>query len=339
MNRMTLPIGFFVGLFFGMPFAVSSAHAAQLGTVIVDEAAVRVYPQAKSESIGTVHRDQKLAVSNLPTEGFYKVRLPDGEIGWISGNDVFVGAQKPTRAGSDLRESPDTTDDASTDASAPADETAASESSPPTRKKARKELKELDGYPGDYSRILLMIGGQWPSYNGFKQKFVTEGIDPGYGGTLEFQFRMSKHFHWATRAEFTFSSVNSKDLGGGTTQTLKQSSIPLQLGINYSPVTNRGFRLGLGVYAGMVVSSSMVVSQSTSTLTEQVEYSSVDPTALGMIQMSFGLGKHIAMIGELGYRYEKTGTLPKTTRFGGNIGEISIDYSGPVGHVGFEFRF
>ena len=325
MKRVTVRAGLWIGL-----FAVSAAHAAQVGTVIVDEARVRVYPQAKSESIGTVHRDQKLAVSNLPTEGFYKVRLPDGEIGWISGNDVFVGANGPAKVGNDLREGPDTSGDSSVD----------DVSVPPVKiKKSREALKELDGYPGDYSRILLMIGGQWPSYDGFKQKFVTEGIDPGYGGILEFQFRMSKHFHWATRAEFTFSNVNAKDIGGGKTQTLKQSSIPLQLGINFSPVTSREFRLGLGLYAGMVVSSSMVVSQSSSTLNEQVEYSSVDPTALGVIQMSFGLGKHIALIGEVGYRYEKTGTLPATTRFGGNIGAISIDYSGPVGHAGFEFRF
>jgi hypothetical protein len=328
----------FLGLFSG------SAMAAQVGTVIVDQASVYEYPQTGSNPISSLSIDDTVAVSNIPTEGFYKVRLPNGELGWISGNDIYVGEKgssaprrKKKAKSSDALPTSDSLD-----------QLREGDDENPRPKKRRKKsveedadgknFEEGDEFAGDHSRILLMLGAQYPAYAGFKEYYITQGITPGYGGVLEFQFQMSKHWHWATRAEFNFASVGSKDIGNSTTQTLKQSSIPLQLGLNWSPVTSKGFRFGFGVYGGMVVSSTITVAQTVGTTTQQAEYSSVNPTGLGVVQMSFGLGSHVAIILEGGYRYEKTGTLSASTLFGG-IPALQIDYSGPVGHLGFEFKF
>ena len=68
------------------------AHAAQVGQVVVEEAHVFQYPQAGSKVIGNLKKGETLPVSNLPTEGFYKAKLSNGEMGWLSGNDIHAGA-------------------------------------------------------------------------------------------------------------------------------------------------------------------------------------------------------------------------------------------------------
>lgn len=311
----------------------TAALAAQVGTIIVDEAQVHQFPQGGSNVITTLPRDQSLAVSNIPTEGFYKVRLPSGELGWISGNDMLVGKKPAAPASAE----PVT---ASAPEAGVADPAVAVK--PAARKKKKKEAPipevEEDAFDGDDSRILLMLGVQNPSYADFKESYVTEGLLPNSGVLLEMQFKLSKHFHWAARAEFNFAKVDAKEIATDKTQTLKQSSIPLMAGIVFSPVTTRGFRLGVGAYAGMALASTMTVAQTTPTLSEQVQYSSVDPLGLINAQMAFGIGTHTAIVVEGGYRYQKTGTLSASSRFGG-VRALTIDYSGMVAHAGLEFKF
>jgi hypothetical protein len=309
------------------------AKAAQVGTVIVDEASVVEYPQRGSRELSTVDRDAVLAVSNLPTEGFYKVRLASGDLGWISGNDIIVGKGANSHSRSKARKVP----------KGLPDENALDplrEESKDSRSKQEAKPKDgvADGFVGDDSRILLMFGAQYPSYGGFKQYYVTDGLTPGYAAILEFQFMLSKHWHWAARAELNFAKVEAKDVSTTTTQSLSQKSIPLLAGLNFSPFTSKSFRLGLGVYVGGALGTSLVVAQTTNNTTDQVTYESLDPTALAVVQMAFGLGSQISVVAEGGYRFQKTGTLSATTKFGG-IPALQIDYSGPVGNLGFEFKF
>ncbi len=67
------------------------AEAAQSGRVVVEDAAVYEFPQKSAKVIARLKKDSVHAVSNLKTEGFYKIRISGGETGWISGNDLLAG--------------------------------------------------------------------------------------------------------------------------------------------------------------------------------------------------------------------------------------------------------
>ncbi len=322
---------FFVLSLLGLP---SFSFAAQLGKVIVDEASVYRYPRQGTEVISSLSRDQSLAVSNLPTEGFYKVRLPNGELGWVSGNDIFVGA-KPAVS------EPAASEPVAATKPTPEPRPATQEITKLKKKKKMKEpsddLPEDNGY-GDDSRILVMIGQQFPSYGGLKQYYDVAGLSPGSSLVLEAQFRVAKHLHWAARGEFNFSSVGAKSISATETQELKQSSIPLLIGLNLSPWTSKEFRLGIGAYAGLTLFSNVVINQTTSSLDQQLSYSSYDPTAMLAVQGAWGFGNYIGVVGELGYRYQKSGNQKSTTLFGGKPA-FQLDSSGVVFHVGLEFKF
>jgi hypothetical protein len=71
----------------GLPLA---AHAAKNAVVEADEAELRHDPQVLSEVIKTVKRGTAIVVANTPERGFYKSRLPDGTLGFISGDAISI---------------------------------------------------------------------------------------------------------------------------------------------------------------------------------------------------------------------------------------------------------
>ena len=72
--------------------------AALPARVDVDESPVFDSPPVARRTIGAVRRGERIAVSNVPTRGFYKVRTQDGTIGWVSARDLVI--QKQTSGGS-----------------------------------------------------------------------------------------------------------------------------------------------------------------------------------------------------------------------------------------------
>lgn len=309
----------------------ASAHAARLAHVIVDEAEIREFPQKKAKSIGTLKKGEEVAVSNLPTEGFYKVRTKSGDLGWISGNDVFV-AKKGASKDSSNQDSDQDSDKKSKDKDKD-DETI----------HFKEDDDEADHeFHQPHSRVILGLGMQNPIYNGLGTYLVTSGINPGYGAELEFQFHWFSRVYWAMRAEYTFSKTASLALNdvNGTTQTMKHVGMPLQVGLVWSPFETKGFRFGIGAYAGIALLNSTNVTQTNSAQVLTVTYGSTDPVFTGVVQIGYGLGLNSSLFFEGGYRMEKTGLLPATTLENPtSVPPFIIDYSGPIGRIGLEFRF
>lgn len=259
---------------------IPAAHAAQVGKVIVDQASVHEYPQENSRVIAKVPKDEQVTVSNVPTQGFYKARVKSGQVGWISGNEIFV---KGGGRGA-----------------APA-------------RKGRTSYKPED------MRIQLMYGIDKLSYSGLSSVFTTTNLS-GTSGAIEGQFRLKGDLFWAIRAEYHTGSQAAIAVDALTTQTITQSIIPVMIGANYTLKQWESFRVGAGLYLGMAVVSSTTIAWTDATEVEEVKYSSLDPCGALNVSGIYSFSDSFGAMLEAGYRYHKTGEFPSTTRFGGKDG-------------------
>ena len=63
-------------------FAVG-AWAAQPARVEIDGAKLSEGPGKSTRTLEKLHKGQALAVSNYPTQGYYKARTAEGNVGWV----------------------------------------------------------------------------------------------------------------------------------------------------------------------------------------------------------------------------------------------------------------
>lgn len=337
-------LGFLLSSFFA---SGNTVLAAQVGEVVVDRAQVYQYPQATSKVVGTLQRGETIAVSNLATEGFYKARLANGETGWLSGNDIHAGAKPAPKKAvreiappeSSLAQPPIPVENA---APAPATNNRMKRK-PPQKRMSNEgdEESEEDTRPagdGDQTRILFGLGMQNLAYSGLAANFEkVDALNPGLNVGLEFQFRIASWFHWAARVDAFMAKASDQSLSNGSNQNLQATIIPAQLGLIITPIDTQKFRMSFGAYLGASF-STVSIQQTSTTLLEDVSYKTVDPCALGSVQMAYALGRHFALFGEGGYRYEQTADLPATNKFGG-IPSFKINTTGALARAGFELRF
>lgn len=71
-------------------FITSSAYAARSAVVDVETDLLTV-PKNTASSVTRLKKGTKVAASNYPTEGYYKVRTPEGTLGWVKGNTLILG--------------------------------------------------------------------------------------------------------------------------------------------------------------------------------------------------------------------------------------------------------
>ncbi len=304
-----------------------SALAARSGQIIVDEANVYEYPQYSSKTISKLKKGEGLTVSNLPTEGFYKVRLRNGDLGWVSGNDLLVannapsGSSAPAPSRSSLPRN-DYPSDAVADSN-------------PYRSNNDYDSKDRDW------RLNFGGGLQNLSYNGFGNTFEN-AASLNYGTNLgvELQWRAVGNLFWAFRTDILLTSGAAATLTNTDTQSLKETNVPIQFGLNFSFIDTGQSRLSFGLYGGISISKMSVTQSKANGASVTEDYSTVSPVVLGSIQGVYGLGKVFGLFGEIGYRYEKTGTFGQTTIVEtAAIPAFSIDYSGVIGRIGLEMRF
>lgn len=73
-----------------------SLYGAQKGTVTADETFVYLNPDFDAQIIATLYRGDTFDMSNKPQGPFYKVRLKDKRLGWVSSIDIKPGVVEVT---------------------------------------------------------------------------------------------------------------------------------------------------------------------------------------------------------------------------------------------------
>ncbi|MBU6154385.1 MAG: hypothetical protein KGP28_08810 [Bdellovibrionales bacterium] len=301
-----------IGLFL---FFCSTSFGAQLGKIIVDSANVLEFPKAESKTVSTLKKNSVLQVSNLPTEGFYKVRLPSGDLGWVSGNDMFVSRVEEPALTPDKKGEQETSS------------------------KKEEARENPDEFWGDRTRIQIGFGLKYTVYGGLSDYFV--GLDDmnfGQSFSVEIQRRWFYLLYWALRVELNQAQSGDQQISAATVQRINEFSLPIQFGILFHPIHTRKLRIGLGAYAGASVVNYTQVEQEVSSVSNSVKYSSIDPVGSGVIQVTYGLSKAIGIFGEFDYRYHVTGEQSATTVLG-SVPGFQIDYSSYFMKAGLELRF
>jgi hypothetical protein len=308
-------------LLLGFAFLGNEARAAQSAQVIVPVANIYLYPQAASKVISKINQGESLAVSNLPTEGFYKVRLANGDIGWISGNDVLAGGA------------------ASSSVSPTASARKKIIRKTPTEENVDPEEEDIPDAAQDKMRLIVGYGVQYLSYGGFTTYYTkTDGLNPGNHVSLEGQFRINAKTYWAIRLE-TVSANFVTDLDATHVQEINFKEIPVQVGIVWSPISSHKFRWGFGGYLGVTASTSILLSQKNTATgsVPHVEYDTKEFCGTLSTEISYGIGERVGLHAGLSYRYDQSGTVGATNVIA-DIPSFKINYSGVYATAGIEFR-
>jgi hypothetical protein len=293
------------------------ADAAQLGKVVTDQAPIYEFPQKDAREIGKLRKGLSYPVSNLPTEGYFKMKTPSGDYGWVSGNDILVDGTHADGASKEI-------DGSAPPAPPPVEQTGAPDSE----------------FWGDRTRIQLGLGLHALVYGGLSDYFGgTNSLNFGSGYSLEIQKKFFYLIYWAFRAEVMNGDTGVQKKDSTTTQRIKQYGIPLELGLILHPIHARKFRVGFGLYAGASVATYTSVQTVSSTADQTVKYNSIDPIGTASLQVTYGLSKAFAVFVDVAYRYQVTGPQPATSPELGSIPSFKIDYSGYYGTAGLEIRF
>lgn len=279
-------------------FFVQIAEAARTAKVLVENAKVFDKPQPNAAEIGQLKKDSSILVSNNQTNGFYKTKIPSGELGWISGVDVLAG------------------------------DMVASSSS--TSTEPNKNTKKTTDH-SNRSRLILAGGINFLNNTGFPTVIPTTNSGTALAGTLELQVPMSSKFGLSGRVEYLTDS--SSLTVAGATQTIKFMTIPVMVGFNYFPVVTESLKWGFGAYAGASLLTNLSVNKSTST--SNPEFTSTDFSGLINSQFTFQFSSSVGLLGEVGYRLHSAsypafapyGTTAFKPNFGGLVTRLGISIS------------
>ena len=309
--------------------SAKQAHAAQAAQVIVPQANVYQYPQASSNVISRLNRGDSVTVSNLPTEGFYKVRLPNGDVGWVSGNDVLsgsVGSSNGDGRGSVVAK--------------------------PVPPRARKRSRSEDGdaptsgsSDTDSFRVLISYGIGSLSYGGLTDTFGSDnvkGLNLVKNFSAEAQFKINPKLFWAIKIDSLSADTGIITITSSETQEIAFKQVPVELGLVWSPISRHSFRWGVGLYLGAPLSSTSAVTLNNTVSAQQIiiNYGAVEPIVELGTQFSWGLGDAFGIFLAANYRYDETSAEPSqvdSTR-GITIPSFKINYSGVTVRLGIEIR-
>ncbi|MDR3607381.1 MAG: SH3 domain-containing protein [Oligoflexia bacterium] len=86
--------------FFWVFLWISSAFAAQNAVVDADNLPLLDGPQKGANVIRRLKKGMHLQVSNYPTEGYYKARTPEKQIGWVGADSLDLKKTAPEQTDS-----------------------------------------------------------------------------------------------------------------------------------------------------------------------------------------------------------------------------------------------
>lgn len=294
----------------------SASHAARVATVESDTAKVFETPNSSAKVVAEVKKKSQIAASNLPTEGFYKVRTAAGVIGWVAEEDLALSAPPP----------PDEEDQ-------PKMEVQKQEEGKPTQISVKK--------PPDIIRqhVRIRLLG---SYNIYGASGVINGVSslgPGFGFGGELDVHITQGFALIARYEQILQSVNLTDSTTAKVFSVSLNSSPLMGGVDFS-IVGQKFSVHFSALGGVTLNTSL---SSTSVADANTFTSTASALALlGKVNLDWQFVRFMSLFIEAGYRYLVSSPMSTT---GGGVGAIilqptySLNLSGPVVGGGISFVF
>lgn len=176
----------------------------------------------------------------------------------------------------------------------------------------------------DRSRIQLSGGLHFISMVGLPAGIDASDANTGIGGSVELQYSLVPMFFVAARIGF----VNAAGSVVGF------NSLPVQAGISFVPVSFERFRFGVGAYGGMALLTSLTIEKDG----KKAQYDSSGFIGTGNVQMSYSLGKRVAILLDADYRLHSMDAPEGTSADGLQLPAFTSDFSGLSYRLGLELR-
>lgn len=307
-----LSVALLVGL---QLFLTTNAFAGRYATVGTDEVAVYEQPNPGSKTLETLKKGAVVGASNLPIDGYHKVRTRSGFIGWVAADTLRldpIGGGAPSSVASNAARRKIASD--------------GSADSPSWSRLARTHEGKI--------RISALGGLDFFSTSKVVSSLPSLGLSYNVGG--EFIYMFSGAWGLVLRGEYLFNKSGITDLAGNQYQ-LTTSSIPILTGIEYS-FWGRVVSFHVGLLGGIALpsSSSSAITSGTN-VGATTTLSANHFTAMLRTNLDWRVSSVVSLYLEGGYRYAipPAFSLAGTTAPAAQIFQpaVTLDMSGPW--VGF----
>ena len=246
----------------------------------VDKDKVRVHenPHKMSRVLETLSRSTVIAVSNVPTEGFHKVRTPSGKIGWVIAEELALGP-------------------------IPSPEAIARSPQSETKRYAEKWVR-VRGLGGlDFFSLTTPI----PSFQ----------ISLGYHFGGEIEYRLSPSWGIVLRVEQIVKTVGLTDSNTGKIFSLSLGSTPAMVGLDWVMIQGTNTSIRLGLFAGIGLQTYFRSTNLTDVPPPDnvATLASTPITAMAKVEFNWQILPWLGAFCEGGFRYLQT---PEMTTPSGN---------------------
>ena len=325
-------------LFFHL-FTSQFALAARVGMVAVEQAEVLDAPSRSASTVETIPKGAPVGASNVPTDGFFKVRTPSGRVGWVHGSKLSLqeapSLQDIERDFARLNlKLQDPAPDAPSQSSAQNSPDASGGSV-----EYRKYGKRTET-PSDWNWSLgLRATGNINFYS--IADVITDyslGTGVGMGGTV--LYRMGSVGSIAFRVESISKGYTLTD-SNNVNYLVLASTLPVMGGLEFAIWRTSAIEVDIGFYGGLGMNTSIGIDTGSGDSEVSATVSGSAMTGLVTLGMQLRVSDAITLFAETGYRYLKSPEMQgDTADFPGFVNDTYIvDMSGPIFGAGIGIYF
>lgn len=295
------------------------AFAAQIGRVDAAGAEVREGPGASFRVIERVPGGSRVAASNYPTAGYFKVKTASGLLGWVAA-DLLIFDASP--AGGQAK---------------------------PAQGGTRPRASRGGSARSRYVSVKLLGSGGLLGGSEVNAQLDANVMKMGMAFGAEATAWINEWLGVVVRGEYLFNSITLTDQSNRSF-LISYSAIPLQGGLQAEWGRGTSFSFGGAILGGFAPKAGL-----TSTLTSgDNSVMALSTTAMaftGKLDAAYNFGKHFSIFLEGGYRYLKSKqAVPTEMTTGGDLftddgttaGDfvpVALDFSGLFGGGGLMFHF
>jgi|GEM_PF-3476917 len=300
----------------GLAFLVLTA--ARPARIITGDAKVYSEPRGDAEVLETLEHDTPIAVSNQPTEGFFKVKTTSGKVGWISASVIQAEGESPDEG-------------------------------------RVEETRERTGHAPAIKRgtgvmISLLGGANFAAQPDVNILFGTTGSRTFFQAGAEVEWRFARRFGLLLRGEWQGAFATIPDTETESVFSYTATSVPLQLGLNAAIITGGSFELGLAALGG-VSPLTWIATQDVPDLTGDLPTvaSTIGFPVTARLNGVFSVTPRISLMLETGWRFLLTSVvLPLAEGSGSELWKnpdtqefipLSLSNSGPFVGGGLRIHF
>jgi len=311
-----------------------AAWAARGATVDLADTEVFEGPGTKFKVVEKLPKGTALAASNLPIEGFFKVRTSTGLIGWVAADALVLQPPALDSAAAGGVESLDAP------GAAPAPMATA------VVRPIRAAPTRVERGSRQLIRIRALGGGYLNYFAGVVSNYTSLGFG-GYGGG-EVAFNLTPNFAAGVRVDYVMRSFVLTDLSTPSSPQnyqIDMSALPVIAGMEYQYLTFGKFSSRVALFGGLAVLGrfqSMDLGVASSSTNESL-INHVTFTGLLKVDLNWQFSRYFSVFAEAGYRYLRTveQTPSPSTNSGAAVLEsrFILDHGGGVFGGGVSFSF